>query len=489
MRSMRTSTSVLSLVITSVLLAATEMSYAQFASLADESFRYDMAVSKEAPPRLRATEPVVSAEVWLVGAVTGEERQNLPDWVPKGHVSATELKHFNEELASRAPAHQGEVTYDPDITFGGLTAAELDDLVFLAYDLKLTVEEAANRGTYAGSIARLAAEWEFRPGYTGWGFQGETPYLTWKSPILDDVLTDLEYLPYPEVRIHESNFGLTQLEAASNKLLADLTGVVPRGTTIFTDMDPSSGTIAVTTSSPFVNGKVARTHTSPSFEVTYSVSSDIKYDGAGVAHERQKSLGSDPSASVALRGGANFSGCTSGFILISATTSMKRVGTAGHCATHGTSRIYRNHPADGTQAATLPSPITYWWDGWDWGHFASGGNGTLQTFYYDYEDKRYVEGVGSPGYGQLLSVFGYTTKARKSAIVSVFSRSCALDGGRTHALTVMDRRKTTGGDSGGPWFSGNDAYGVHSGVCLDTNTNSFTRVSIFPVQGWKVWIR
>ncbi|WP_425607018.1 trypsin-like serine protease [Ornithinimicrobium faecis] len=171
------------------------------------------------------------------------------------------------------------------------------------------------------------------------------------------------------------------------------------------------------------------------------------------------------------------------------SSGTKRLATAGHCATHGASRPYRNHPVDDNSSATLYSPITYWDNGYDWGHYATGINNALATYYYDYNAKRYVKGVGSPGHGQILSVFGWATRARKSAIVSVFSRSCSggADDGKTHALTVMDRHKTQSGDSGGPWFTSTHAYGVHSGTCTETGgTNSFTRVGIFPSRGWRV---
>ncbi|WP_419866489.1 trypsin-like serine protease [Ornithinimicrobium cavernae] len=86
-------------------------------------------------------------------------------------------------------------------------------------------------------------------------------------------------------------------------------------------------------------------------------------------------------------------------------------------------------------------------------------------------------------------MFGWATRARKSAIVSVFSRSCSggADNGMTHALTIMDRDKITSGDSGGPWFTSTHAYGVTSRWCTETGgTNSFTRVGIFPPRGWRV---
>jgi hypothetical protein len=41
------------------------------------------------------------------------------------------------------------------------------------------------------------------------------------------------------------------------------------------------------------------------------------------------------------------------------------------------------------------------------------------------------------------------------------------DATRTYCgLTMMDSGPTLGGDSGGPWFDGATAYGIHSGLAM-----------------------
>ncbi|WP_425607103.1 trypsin-like serine protease [Ornithinimicrobium faecis] len=424
-------------------------------------------------------------------------RQSLPDWLPSGRVSQKELEAFEAELVARASAPEGvDVTYDPDLSFGGLSVAALEDTVFAAYDLGLSVEEVLERGTYANDLGTLAATWESRPGYAGWGFDGSVPYVIWEGEIPRDVTSELATARYPMVQVYTSNFDLADMEAASAAVLDQLTSSVNGDRVVFVDIDPRGAKLSVTTSAPLSAAEPrAVTQTDPAFRIEYSVQGDIQYSPERESqvsdHTKAPPLPAPsavPLAPIALRGGASFK-CTSGFTIVNMSSGTKRLATAGHCATHGASRPYRNHPVDDNSSATLYSPITYWDNGYDWGHYATGINNALATYYYDYNAKRYVKGVGSPGHGQILSVFGWATRARKSAIVSVFSRSCSggADDGKTHALTVMDRHKTQSGDSGGPWFTSTHAYGVHSGTCTETGgTNSFTRVGIFPSRGWRV---
>ncbi|WP_154402070.1 hypothetical protein [Ornithinimicrobium cavernae] len=130
------------------------------------------------------------------------------------------------------------MTYDPDLSFGGLSVAELEDTVFAAYDLGLTVEEVLERGTDADDLGGLAATWESRPGYAGWGFEGSVPYVIWEGEVPGDVASKLAAARYPAVQVYTSNFDLAELEAASAAVLAELSSGVDDDRVVFVDIDP-----------------------------------------------------------------------------------------------------------------------------------------------------------------------------------------------------------------------------------------------------------
>jgi hypothetical protein len=56
--------------------------------------------------------------------------------------------------------------------------------------------------------------------------------------------------------------------------------------------------------------------------------------------------------------------------------------------------------------------------------------------------------------------------------------------------TVMDRDQAVGGDSGGPWFYGNTAYGIHQGNCVEPASQAkydqYTPAASLPRMGVRV---
>jgi len=95
---------------------------------------------------------------------------------------------------------------------------------------------------------------------------------------------------------------------------------------------------------------------------------------------------------------------------------------------------------------------------WQW---HSSSEDEADDFYYDFGVRRDVAAQGNPVVGQTLCRFGHTTGARCDQVRA--NGSCR---GTICRLTLMQNRYADSGDSGGPWYYGNSAYGIHSGYVL-----------------------
>ena len=90
----------------------------------------------------------------------------------------------------------------------------------------------------------------------------------------------------------------------------------------------------------------------------------------------------------------------------------------------------------------------------------SGTETTAKTFYYAVGKYRRVTGLGTPMVNQKLCRFGRGGDVQKCD--NVHDRTTCR--GTRCNLVDMDHRRAQGGDSGGPWYLGGVAYGVHSGA-------------------------
>lgn len=84
------------------------------------------------------------------------------------------------------------------------------------------------------------------------------------------------------------------------------------------------------------------------------------------------------------------------------------------------------------------------------------GNGPLEI------NRRDVAAVGIVTNGQTLCFNGKTTHKHCQGV-----RDSSVCAGTMCHLVQMGSRVTNPGDSGGPWFYGNSAYGIHYGLMYD----------------------
>lgn len=96
-----------------------------------------------------------------------------------------------------------------------------------------------------------------------------------------------------------------------------------------------------------------------------------------------------------------------------------------------------------------------------------------------------VEPRTSISVGEQICGFGQRTDERVCETVTAVSIACGpTEGGFTHERMVqMSARLMRGGDSGGPWFVGGRAYGLHSGACPGADgalRDIFTPAALLP---------
>lgn len=175
-----------------------------------------------------------------------------------------------------------------------------------------------------------------------------------------------------------------------------------------------------------------------------------------------KEVGDEVIRGGALLGGSSSSSfaCTSGWPVERVNSTQKGLVTAEHCPD---SMSY-----SGRFVLTWRSRIPL--NGGDV-QYMSSSETVGNQFYYGVGNYRTVTGRGTPSQDQYLCVFGRTTGNSCDNVRDIFTcrdNYCNL--------VSMDTHPTDNGDSGGPWYYGSTAYGVHSGVhfSFPRNRSQFT---------------
>src|SRR3954466_11368780 len=107
--------------------------------------------------------------------------------------------------------------------------------------------------------------------------------------------------------------------------------------------------------------------------------------------------------------------------------------------------------------------------GGDWGdfQFQTVGNTEVDDFHYNWSVTRDVAAIANPVSGQTLCKFGQTFGAGCADVqdLSACATVTSAEGTYTACLLVRtDNDISDPGDSGGPWYWGTTAYGIHWGT-------------------------
>lgn len=156
-----------------------------------------------------------------------------------------------------------------------------------------------------------------------------------------------------------------------------------------------------------------------------------------------------------VNGGMHQSSCTAGWVIKNGST--RNIVTAGHC----TNNIDLTDP---TLDEDIPLGGAIEHTSREWGdlqrHSIPGGHTGVNEYRYNSGSNAFsdVTAVGTPAEGQYLTKYG---KSSGRTHDHVYRLNVSYPEG--DRLVAMEHRRASGGDSGGPWFAGTTAYGVHSG--------------------------
>jgi hypothetical protein len=166
-------------------------------------------------------------------------------------------------------------------------------------------------------------------------------------------------------------------------------------------------------------------------------------------------MGGDDGGYSYHMGGEILSTCTSGFGTRQIGTGVRGISTAGHCS---------NSQSDDGSSLTFMGEHNGTHGDFQWhtgpktenDNFYSGSSTITEV------NERDVSSVGAPVVGQSLCMNGKTTQKHCQEVRRI---NVCYDG-RCN-LVQMGARHASGGDSGGPWFWGTRAYGLHQSWMYD----------------------
>jgi hypothetical protein len=145
-------------------------------------------------------------------------------------------------------------------------------------------------------------------------------------------------------------------------------------------------------------------------------------------------------------GGGSLTSCTAGFS-VTASGFPSGLITAGHCPN---SQTYLTGGSVPLSFRTASASRDVQWH--------SSSTAAPAQFFVGPSSLRNVTGKANPVVGQTLCKYGKTTGYTcDSTYIDNQCRDTYCD------MMTMVNRQASGGDSGGPWFWSNTAYGVHSG--------------------------
>lgn len=171
----------------------------------------------------------------------------------------------------------------------------------------------------------------------------------------------------------------------------------------------------------------------------------------------------DAPATDSNRGGVLMSTCTAGFTVRG--SSATGLATAGHC---GSTQSYATSPS-GSASNSAPFITESRTSSADVQWHTTPNHSDVGQFYGDYANSATVRtGSGVAAVGQLLchrgKVTGYTCgNVTSTAYAPTYSGACPSTCSASFVRVEGSGLGNLQGDSGGPWFAGGTAYGIHKG--------------------------
>lgn len=354
-----------------------------------------------------------------------------------------------------------------------LTAAEADDLAQYASQLGVSVESLTAQTSGQEAFSEIVdavqahnvqsfvySEWNSVEGNTG-------PLVVFNAPPKNVDLRLLETIGVPiHVLVVDAPNSVDReraIEAVAGSVGADrqaLVGADWRTSTIHIDLGSAQSGSTVTLDITDTNSTSAAPNPGPPARSDAAVLT-AAVEVAGPFAIEVTTVADDP-VTLEYRGGVTYGSCTAGFVVVTGAT--RGISGARHCSSLSS--------YDGASFAAASTHISLTGDV-RWTPSTSGtGSGTFQA---DWGIFRAATGAGNPGVGSSVCHFGIATGYSCSTVIAVdLCNSSSVCG-----LAVVADNISAAGDSGGPWFFGGVARGIHTGTCTVNGVTGscFTRIS------------
>lgn len=364
----------------------------------------------------------------------------------------------------------------PDVMIDDIHAAELEDLKRIAAAERIGLDDAIDKFAWQDEFQEVAArfEKEFPDVFAGAVKNDDSAWFGFKGLVPPAAVDAAKRLPVRVDLVGGRPLSETELRAESRNAHRAVMAE-PEVLDASTSYDVRTAEVRVDVR---LRGTGARSGAPVADRLTVPASKrkarlKITETGEGMRLEE----------SPYIRGGGLLGGCTSGFNIKATDGRFIRHGTAGHCVNGADVARYENHPVHG--GSTTVAKV--WWTEkgaiGDIGYYDVGSKTPTRTFYYDWNAERYVDVMaGMPAVGTTICHFGRTTGASCAKVAERY----AMIGEMTN-LVIMDRNASAPGDSGGPWYYGGTAYGIHNGKIGDRSF--FTAAYQFQHRGYVVYTR
>lgn len=342
-----------------------------------------------------------------------------------------------------------------DVKLSDLPIAERQDLEKVAAQEGISINEALKKYGWQSSATVELEDFEVAVGdnLTYTVFTDAGVEIGFKNSAPESAIQALESSLNVKIQVNEGlGYSADEMVSAGEEihyLVIDAVG----NSQIATDIDVLSGEITVSSaegvaeSSAFEPAeeavppediiKVIKSHQEISDiinslpdEVTISVGQVTEEGGTEVA-----------------RGGGHLTSCTAAWSVSKSGYSKGGLMTAAHCPD---TQKYQGRGILNYRGQMAKAKGDAQWH--------SSTEVTTNTFYYTAGATRKVTSVKSPVLGQQLCVYGKTTRNTCDKVYKLNQCSGGYCG-----MVATHRHHTKSGDSGGPWFWGNTAYGVHHG--------------------------
>lgn len=345
------------------------------------------------------------------------------------------------------------------VTAAPLSEKETRNLKAIAGAEDAQQVDAATRYAWQNDVAVAATELEtrFPDAYAGTEIISNDPpsaVIRFKGAV-PSVAADLFSHVSPGVQIKiEGSEPLSQTEI--NRLVEQVTRLAWKAsgaTSLATDYERATGRVTVTASvGPNEQKQVSR--------VANRISESLERSGV---HNVRVVTVPDAAIDEARNGGGRLEvgggaglECTAGFNVINAAGTSSGIATAGHCSN---SLTHENISGQTEYAVSYVAGHVGTYGDFQWGVTSDT---EIDDFFYNAGVLRDVSSVASPIVNQYLCRYGQTTGAQCAEVEN--NNICSTTSSGTACnLTRMKNDEASGGDSGGPWYYGNTAYGFHRG--------------------------